>query len=237
MSAGNVCWGTVQEPAVHLATALGQRRAVAKKPIAPALACTGRHAVKMIARRARGSALQPCRQSQCYAPPGRLPQPEGELLAEIRQVITVQPTTAIARCTRLSGDGGAMSPIRFRSRRNTSASPADRKASGCASSLRWTAAPRGDLLGSDDRRRRHRPHPRSDDPERRTALRTGEPTAGGDRVAVRQRLAVHRRRNPQAGRCDRIYCGARRRSKARNSLMGSTSSFLCSAEASPPGLS
>jgi hypothetical protein len=156
-------------------------------------------------RRARGSALQPCRQSQCYAPPGRLPQPEGELLAEIRQVITVQPTTAIARCTRLSGDGGAMSPIRFRSRRNTSASQADRKASGCASSLRWTAAPRGDLLGSDDRRRRHRPHPRSDDPERRTALRTGEPTAGGDRVAVRQRLAVHRRRNPPM-RSDLLRC-------------------------------
>jgi hypothetical protein len=30
-------------------------------------------------RRARGSALQPCRQSQCYAPPGRLPQPVGRV--------------------------------------------------------------------------------------------------------------------------------------------------------------
>jgi hypothetical protein len=46
----------------------------------------------------------------------------------------------------------------------------------------------------------------------RTALRADKPAAAGDRVAVRQRLAIHRRRDPQAGPRNRPDAVQRRRS-------------------------
>jgi putative transposase len=57
----------------------------------------------------------------------------------------------------------------------------------------------GDLLGGNHRRHQQLRYPRPDGRERRTAVRAGRQTAQADRVAVGQRLALHRRGNACPG--------------------------------------